>query len=486
MRSYAEITRWLASRKSGVQLYRSQMHDYQKIAYDFVMATPFCALFIDLGMGKTVTAGTVACDLLTKGQAKKVLIIAPLRVANKTWPDELDQWDQLAYWPYAVITGDADRRKRELRSNTRIHIVNRESVEWLVEYWQKDWPYDVVIIDESSAFKDHTTKRFKALRKVRKYMKRMVQLTATPAAETYLHLFAQIHLLDGGERLGKNITGFKREYFDVNRWTYKCTIKPGAAEEIERKISDIVLVMRAEDYLDLEVPVRIRNTAKLTNELFEKYYDLARESVLDLDDAQIVAENAAALSGKLHQFASGFVYENRIDEVSEDVFEESRVTHHLHDLKMELLEQIVEEAQGEQVLVVYHFKPSLERLLKRFKNSKAMDKAGALVTEWNNKKVPMLLVHPQSAGHGLNLQRGGRRIVFFDLPWSLELYQQVIGRLARQGQLRQVFVHHLMIENTLDETVYDALQAKEDVQESLFRALIKLHKEAQSRGLKRG
>lgn len=475
MRSYAEFMAWFRDRKRGVELYRDQMHEYQRTAYEFIRDNKFSALFVDLGLGKTVTSGTLAVDMLATGGCKKVLIIAPLRVANKTWPDELDRWDHFAYWPYSVVTGDEKNRTKNTRESTRIHITNRENIEWLVEFWKRDWPYDMVIIDESSAFKDHTTKRFKKLKAVRPYIKRMVQLTATPAAETYLHLFAQIYLLDEGKRFGKSVTAFKNKYFDINPYTYECKLKPGAKEQIEEAIADIVLVMRAEDYLDLEEPVRIQDRAKMSNELFEQYIDLQRDSVITVNEAEIVADNAAALSGKLRQFASGVLYENR-ETIEEESLKRERIVHPMHDLKIDMLRQLQEEAIGEQLLVVYHFQTSLERILKAFPKSKQMDKDGKLVTTWNNKKLDMLLVHPQSAGHGLNLQKGGRRIIFFDMPWSLEMYLQVIGRLARQGQTKQVFVHHLMVTGTVDEVVYDALQAKEDVQLALFKALKQIRK----------
>jgi len=470
MRSYSEFMAWHSRRKAGVQLYRDQMHEYQLTAYDFIRRNSFCALFIDLGMGKTVTSGTLAVDLLATGEAKRVLIIAPLRVANKTWPDELDIWDHFAYWDYSVVTGEKAKRESAARSRARIHITNRENIEWLVNFWGRDWPYDTVIIDESSAFKDHKTVRFKKLRSVRPRIKRMVQLTATPAAESYIHLFAQIYLLDEGKRLGKSITAYKRKYFDENIYTREIKLKEGAKEQIEAAISDLVLVMRAEDYLDLEKPRMLRNFVTLPDALYEQYKTLERNSIITVNGVDIVADNAAALAGKLLQFSSGVLYEAREKIVGEEVKLE-RVVHPMHELKMEQLTQIAEEAQGEPLLVVYHFNTSRDRLLKQFPQAKAMDKAGNLIAAWNKGQLPMLLVHPQSAGHGLNLQRGGRRIVFFDLPWSLELYQQVIGRLARQGQTKTVFVHHIIVKNSIDEDVYRALQVKASVQDALFEAL---------------
>lgn len=459
------------------------LHEYQRVALEFIRANPFCALFIDLGLGKTITSLTLAVELLESEDVSKVLVIAPLRVANKTWPDEIPLWQHTAAHTFSVLTGSEANRLEAVRSSRGIHITNKESVEWLVDYWKADWPYDMVIIDESSAFKDHRTKRFKALRNVRPYIKRLIELTATPAAETYMHLFAQVFLLDEGKRFGKHITKFEERYFTYNKYSRKSTLRPGAKEEIEELIADICLVMRAEDYLDMKKPVFTQTKVRMTKREKEQYDHLEREFFIEIEDVDgepvtIEAETAASLSAKLLQLASGVLYQTveTADEWGD--FSKHRVVHEIHNHKIEELRRIVEEAQGDPILVSYHFKSSLDRLKKAFPQAVPMDKEGKAVTAWNKGKIPILLCHPQSAGHGLNLQKGGRRIVFFDIPWSLELYLQLIGRLQRQGQTRLVMVDHLVADGTLDELVVGVLQGKEGSQEELFRRLKSLQKRA--------
>lgn len=545
---------------------RQDMHDYQGTAVQFMRENPFSALFIDLGLGKTISSLTLILDLVTHNEADCVLVIAPLRVANETWPTEIGQWRHTAGLTWAHIRDDdlveqvnlagqaarkliakhgmehpevhklvsrmrreraramvkkaghhlpnakeliartfaklmeakevsADERKEfatlarqvaakdavrehKRRNPATIYIVNREQVEFLVNAWGKDWPYDTVIIDESSSLKDHSTKRFKALAKVRPLMKRMHQLTATPAAETYLHLFAQIYLLDLGERLGRNFTDFRDEFFKYNEYTRKAIIRPGAEEEIAKLISDICLTMKAEDYLDLQAPLMRTCKVALSDEHIAMYEQLEKTSLLELPGGvELEAETAAALSNKLLQFASGVVYDTRYEFDPEDPDADGvkvKREHLIHNYKIEKLQQLREEACGEPLLVSYHFKSSLGRIREAFPDAVVMDRAGKAVKAWNAGKIPMLLVHPQSAGHGLNLQHGGRQIVFFDLPWSLELYLQLIGRLARQGQKNIVVVHHLVATGTLDEVVLECLLEKRDAQEELFKLLKRL------------
>lgn len=370
-----------------------------------------------------------------------------------------------------------------VRSNFRcnpatVHLVNREQVEFLVDAWGRDFPYANVIIDESSCFKDHTTNRFKALRRVRPLIKRMHQLTATPAAETYMHLFAQIFLLDEGQRFGRTITHFRERYFTQNRWSYKWDLRPGAEEEIAKLISDISLVMKAEDFLTLERPVSIMDNVKLDAEQMALYKRMEEDQLVELDDGtEIEAETAAAAVQKLQQIASGVIYETKMENVGNGRFAKRRVIHQLHDHKIDKLRVIVEEAQGETLLVAYWHESSLANLKKAFPKAVVMDAEGKCIKQWNAKKIPMLLVHPSSAGHGLNLQYGGRRIVLFDIPWSLELYLQLIGRLARQGQKYVVMVHHIIAEGTIDEHVVEALVEKRNAQELLFKLLKKHRKQ---------
>lgn len=492
--SYAEYK----AKKFALAFYkRFQLHDYQRVAYDFIMANPFCALFIDMGLGKTITSLTVAVDLLMNFEVKKVLIIAPRRVAKKTWPDEIANWAHTCMFEYEVIDGTPEQRTRAMRSPASIHIISRDQVEWLTEQWKSKWPYDMVIIDESSSFKDHKTRRFKALRRVRPYMKRMVQLTATPAAETYMHLFAQIYLLDEGERFGKSITVYQDEYFTYNKWSYKYKLRPGAEERILKKIADICLVMRAEDYLDIQKPVYINRKVKLDRKQSAKYTEMSENFIVEVygDDEQPVmveAETAASLSSKLLQMASGVLYNTYLDGVSPKTGKpiKHRDVYELHTAKLDMLEEIVEECAGHNLLIGYHFQSSLDRIKKRFPKAVQMDKEGECVTKWNQGKIPMLLAHPQSAGHGLNLQKGGHIIVFYDIPYSLELYLQFIGRVARQGQTQLVKVIHLVAEGekknkktlewepmaTVDMGVVEAVQAKQDGQEWLLQELLRIRR----------
>lgn len=570
MQSWSER---IASQFDEVVLEREQMHEYQdgpSGAVQFLKKNPFSALFIDMGLGKTVSSLTAILDLVCDMEVDCTLLIAPLRVANETWPTEIKLWRHTAAMTISRIrdedlvdsVNEAGRRARKLlkdhgpthpevvafvsrfrelqlrrraksvlgltganivrygknkleeamlkpttpdeiklfskyarqqaakqavrdhkRNNpASIYVINREQVEFLVEAWGPDWPYDCVVIDESSSLKDHRTKRWKALRRVRPLMKRMHQLTATPAAESYLHLYGQIGLLDMGKRLGTTHTAFTSEYFNHNKYNHTYELKKGAEEKIAEAISDICLTMKAEDYLPMEAPVFLVHNVHMDEKQREFYDTMERDSVVELEGRQIEAETAAALSAKLLQIASGVLYETYYLEQTDTGDEERadsikvKTVHQIHDHKIEELRDLANEHEGESLLVVYHFKSSLDRLQKAFPKAVKMDGAGKAVKPWNAGKIPMLLVHPQSAGHGLNLQRGGRHVVFFDLPWSLELYQQTIGRLHRQGQKFVVFLHHLVCKNTLDEVVLQCLSEKKDAQEVLFKLLKKARK----------
>lgn len=513
------------------------MRDYQNTAVQFLLDNPYSALFIDVGMGKSVISLTAILNLITQFDCDYPwLVIAPKRVSNETWPTEIREWRHTAPLTFVHVRADevvdavnaagrAERRaieeellwegkakaevkellkaslslkdrieKARLRASrvavrehfrrnpAVVHIVNREQVEFLVDAWGRDWPYKGVLIDESSCFKDHSTNRFKALRRVRPLIKRLHELTATPASETYEHLFAQIYLLDEGKRLGKSITKYRERYFTQNRYTFKWKLRPGAEEEISGLIADLCLVMKAEDYLDLEKPVSLIDKVFLNADQQKLYEEMARESIVTLPNgAEVEAETAAALSQKLAQMASGVLYETVMEDVG-GVLKKRRVVHHLHDHKIDALEAIVEETSGECLIVSYWHDSSRDRLLKAFPKAVVMDKDGKCVKDWNARKIPMILMHPMSSAHGLNMQKGGRRIVFFDIPWSLELYEQLIGRLAGARQLaraeheRVVFLHHLVTQGTIDEDIVEGLIEKRDLQELLFRLLKKLRK----------
>lgn len=490
----------IAAKFRHVEFDRGQMHDYQAdLAVPFLKEHPFSALFIDLGMGKSICSLTAICDLLGDFNLKgKVLVIGPVRVMTDTWPNEIVKWRHTAPFNYSLIRVDDDdpRLRRahskggskaataerhrimgELaRSPTSIHFINRERVEWLVDLFGPKWPYRTVIIDESSSFKDHKTQRFRSLAKVRRtegLITRMHLLTATPATESYEHLFAQIYLLDLGQRLGKNITTYRDRYFTYNKWSMKWSLREGCEEEILDKIKDICLVMKQEDYLKLGEPMIVERAVNLSEREIAMCAEIEDEFVLTLpNNVEIEAKTAAALSSKVLQIASGFVYEGyeELDERTGDLRQRKRA-HHIHDHKIEALREIVDGLDGKPLLVAYWFKPSLDRLLKAFPKAVAMDKEGKCIKAWNAGKIPILLIHPQSAGHGLNLQRGGHNIVFFDLHWSLELFLQLIGRLHRQGQTNTVIVNMLVAKGTRDELVFTALKNKRGAQDELFAIL---------------
>lgn len=512
-----------------VELRREQMHDYQTMALQFMRDNPYSGIFIDMGLGKTVTGATLATDLLNDNEVsegKKILIIGPKRVAQVTWPDEFKKWNHTAGFNLSVIAVDdndprikaAYRKARDWAKTARygnseaekhgreaaaaaketircaaatdkalIHLISRDWIEWLVDFYKKAWPYEVVINDESSGFKDHNSGRFQALKSVRNHpasmpapIKRFHILTATPATEGYEGLFPQMYMLDRGKRLGINITAYRKAYFGENRYTHKWELRTGAEREILAKISDICLVMKEEDYLPTTPPLFVRREVTMTEEEEKLYLKMEADSVVKLDDdTEVVADNAAALSQKLLQMASGVLYDTQLVKPGEDG-EEDLVkvlkVHPIHDHKITMLKEIVEEARGKPILVGYSHKSSKDRILKAFPQAVAMDKEGKCIKKWNAGKIPMLVMHPASGGHGLNLQKGGHLIVFFDIPWSLELYLQYIGRLARQGQLHRVMVFLLICKGTLDETVVDVLQAKRGVQDKLFKIMKKMRR----------
>lgn len=477
-------------RKFDLAVYeRSRMHFYQEECVEFMHANPFSALLIDLGMGKTISALTIIGDLLTDlEEPGKILVIGPVKVVTDTWPTEIESWRHVAWLNYTIIRAEGSKdetpdqeRERLARSPAMVHFINREMVEWLVYFWKDKWPYRTVIIDESSAFKDHKSNRFKALAKVRNtpgLITRLHIMTATPAAENYIHLFPQFYLLDRGQRLGLNITAYREEHFTYNKYSMKWKLRPGSEEKILSAIADISMVMKKKDYLPSVEPTVIQHAVKLDKKQLDLIAELERKFLITLPDGtEIEAKTAAMLSSMLLQMASGTVYETLLAEDYEtgDLKKVKKV-HNIHDHKIAALKEIIEEAQtqGDNVLVAYHFKSSLAKLTKAFPKAVVMDKEGKCIKVWNAGKIPMLLIHPQSAGHGLNLQHGGHMLVFYDLIYSLENYLQTIGRLDRQGQLHPVIVMMLVAQGTRDQIVFEALRAKEDAQEKLFRILKRL------------
>ena len=499
---------------------REDMHAYQKEAVQFAHDNPFSMLLLDLGLGKSISMLTLIVDLLNDFEFDKVLVIGPMRVATQTWPNEIREWRHTAHLNCSVIQiSDDDPRvlqaaqegrsaarlrgaspgeaasagnkaatacKERLRiaathSSASIHTISVDWLEWLVEHWKWNWPYRMVIVDESSLLKDHTTARFKALAKIRNHpglLQRVHLLTATPAAETYEHLFSQTFLLDGGKRFGKKITPFRDEFFVKNQYTRKYKLRPNGEETILGKIADIAIVMKASDHLALQEPQIIRRPVTMGDAEMALYRKLETDFVVTLPDgSEVEAETAAALSAKLLQMASGVLYETYMDQDLEtEDFKKVKKVHRIHDQKIDELREIVEEAPGQPILVAYHWKSSLTRLQKAFPKAVVMDREGKCVKAWNQGKIPMLLMHPQSGGHGLNLQHGGHIMVIFDLFYSLELFLQLVGRLARQGQKHPVLVYMLTAVNTIDETVAAALKSKEDAQDNLFKILRRLIK----------
>ncbi|MGF7049133.1 SNF2 family DNA or RNA helicase [Paenibacillus sp. DS2015] len=442
-------------------------HQYQDYATDRILNTNFIGLFLEMGLGKTVSTLTAIDRLLNDYfDAGRVLVIAPLRVAEDTWAREVEKWDHLQHLRISKVLGTAAIRRKALKAEADIYVINRENVEWLVGELGTSWDFDTVVIDELSSFKNHQSKRFRALRRVRPMVKRLIGLTGTPAPNSLLDLWAPIYLLDQGDRLGKTITGYRDRYFTAGSKSghvvYEWKQKKEAEDRIYEVISDIAVSMKAEDWLDM--PDRIDRIVPviLDEKSRDQYIKLEKDLLLPFLDGDVVANTAAVLSNKLLQMANGAVYD------------EDRGVKHIHDAKLDALEDIVEAANGHPVLVFYSYKHDLERIQNRFKQAQTLRKGATGnqdIADWNEGNIPLLAVHPASAGHGLNLQDGGNLIVWFGLNWSLELYQQANARLHRQGQQRSVIVHHLITEGTMDEDVMTALEGKAVSQDALMAAV---------------
>lgn len=436
-------------------------HDYQRVAMEWILEHEKCGLFLDMGMGKTVSSLTAVevlrDDYLDIG---KVLVIAPKRVAEDTWPSEVDKWGHLQDLAVSKILGPPAERRRAIQADADVYIVSRDNVAWLVDEVKGDWDFDTLIIDELSSFKNHASKRFKKLKTVTPYFKRVIGLTGTPAPNSYLDLWAQIYLLDRGERLGKNITTFRRTYFDgFSRGMYtEYKLKPGAKEAIDEAISDICISMSAKDHLDLKDPMLIDVRVTMDGKEKKLYKTMERDAVLELGDDTIAALSAAVVSNKLLQLANGAIYD------------EDGKPHVVHGRKLDALEELREEAQGENILVFYSFKSDYERIKERFPDAVKLDGAET-IRDWSAGKIKMLLAHLASAGHGLNLQEGGSIIIWYGLTWSLELYQQANARLHRQGQKNTVRIYRLLTEGTVDARVAEALEGKGIRQEELLEKL---------------
>lgn len=401
----------------------------------------------------------------------KVLVIAPLRVARDTWPAEIRKWDHLRDLDVSVIVGDAKTRTAAINRPAMVYIINRENTKWLVEYYEKNgrrWDFDCIVIDELSSFKNHQSQRFKWLRKIRPYVKRWIGLTGTPTSNGLMDLWAEIGILDGGERLGRFIGRYREAYFRpgvMNPHTgivYQYTIRPGAEEQIYRKISDITISMKALDYLKMPEYVSVSHEVQMSSAERDIYDRMKNDLIIPLEDGDIDAVNAASLSNKLLQMSNGAVYD------------ENQSVRLIHQRKLEMLEDLIEAANGQPVLVAYwfrHDKARIQEYLRSIGCETREIKESKDIQDWNAGKIPVALIHPASAGHGLNIQDGGHILIWFGLTWSLELYMQANARLWRQGQKNTVTIHHIITKGTVDEDVMAALEAKDVTQEKLIAAV---------------
>mgnify|MGYP000402786294 FL=1 len=443
-------------------------HDYQRYATEYIESHPEAAVFLDMGLGKTSITLTALNNLLFDYfDVHRILVIAPLRVARNTWPDEIEKWDHLHNLTFAIAVGSEKERLEALRKQADITMINRENLQWLIEKSGQPFEYDMVVIDELSSFKNHQAKRFKALMKARPKVKRIVGLTGTPSSNGLMDLFAEFKILDMGMRLGRFIGQYRNTYFKPDKVNgpivYSYKLLPGAEDAIYEKISDITISMKAADHLKMPELVNTKYMVHLSEKEKKKYEDMKAELVLELPEGEITAANAASLSGKLSQMANGAVYAD-----NESILP-------IHDRKLDALEDIIESANGKPLLIAYWFKHDLIRIEQRLTEKKIpfqkLD-SDASMKMWNKGELPVALIHPASAGHGLNLQSGGSTLVWFGITWSLELYQQTVARLYRQGQSsRTVTVIHILTQGTVDEKIMKALAEKDSTQSALIDAV---------------
>lgn len=447
---------------------RYEPHDYQRFSIDYLKSHPIAATWLDCGLGKTSIALTAIADLLFDSfEVHRVLVIAPVRVAKFSWPDELEKWDHLSHLTYAVAVGTPKQRMDALREGADITIINRENVQWLVEKSGYEWDFDMVVCDEISSFKNHQSKRFRALMKVRPKVRRIVGLTGTPSSNGLMDLFAEFKLLDMGERLGKFITHYRTRYFQPDKTNgqivYSYKPLPGAEDAIYKKISDITISMRAEDHLSMPELIRTEYPVSMDEEETGHYDEMKKTLVLQMPEDEVTAANAAVLVSKLSQLSNGAIYSDDEAVVS------------IHERKLDALEDIIEAANGKPILVAYWFRHDRKRIEERLRKLK-MPFAGLDsddgIRRWNKGELPVGLIHPMSAGHGLNLQAGGSTIIWFGLTWSLELYEQTVARLWRQGQTAgTVVVMHLVTKGTIDERILKVLERKGNTQDALIEAV---------------
>ncbi len=437
-------------------------HSYQEYAIRYIETHPISALLIDMGLGKTSITLTAICNLLFDSfEVCKVLVIAPLRVAKNTWTDEIKKWEHLSTLTYSLIVGNENERLSALNEKADIYIINRENVDWLVNKSGYKFDFDMVVIDELSSFKNHQSKRFKSLMKVRPLVKRIVGLTGTPSSNGLMDLFAEFKILDMGKRLGYFIGQYRNTYFKPDKMNgpivYSYKPLPNAENAIYEKISDITVSMKANEYLKMPELLTSNYVVELSNSEKKQYDKMKKSLVLEITDGEITTSNAASLSNKLCQLSNGAIYDDEQNIVE------------IHDRKLETLEDIIESMNGKPLLIAYWYRHDLERIKSRF--SVREIKTSEDISDWNDGKIPVALIHPASAGHGLNLQNGGSTLVWFGLTWSLELYQQTNARLYRQGQKNAVVIQHIITKGTIDEQILKALQKKNKTQADLIDAV---------------
>lgn len=439
-------------------------HEYQQHTTQFIIDHPEAAILLGMGMGKTISTLTAINDLIrNRFETRRALVIAPIRVARDTWPAEIKKWDHLAGLTVSPIIGTAQQREAAADRRADIYTIGRENIPWLVKHHGNHWPYDMVIIDELSSFKNPQAKRFKALKTVRPKIHRIVGLTGTPAPNSLLDIWAPFRLIDNGQRLGKYITHYRDQYFTPGRRNgtvvYNWNLRPGADQAIYDNIADITVSMRTTDYLQLPESTHQHITVQLPTKARKHIDTLKRDLVLDLDDDTIDAANAATLSLKLQQLAGGAIYNETGD---------NYIT--IHNEKIQALTELVDQAQGNTLLVCYWFKHERDRILDAIPGARVLDTAKDF-HDWNNGDIPVALIHPASAGHGLNLQAGGHIMVWYTTPWSLELYEQANARLHRQGQTEPVSIIHIDTADSIDQTVHQALTRKDTTQQALITAV---------------
>lgn len=441
-------------------LTRSDLHQYQEKGIDFIHSKRRCGLFLGMGLGKTTTTLTAVSDLLDGMAVRRVLVIAPLRVANSVWEQETRNWSHLKHLRVSVCTGTERNRLSALQADADIFTINRENIAWLVKHYGKKWPFDCVVVDESSSFKNAGSQRFKALKKVLPFTEYMILLTGTPSPNSLLDLWAQCYLIDFGNALGRTMTVYKQRFFEQDYMGYNYTAREGSDEKIYKLIKPYVLSMSAADYLELPSRVDIVERVDLPKKTMSAYLDFEKTLLAELEDGEEVeAISAAALANKLLQWSNGAVYTDEHKNWSK-----------VHDAKMEALCDIVAD-NNEPILVAYNFKTDLVRLTDKFPEAVVLDKSPETIERWNRGEIKMLLAHPMSAGHGLNLQKGGSLAVWFGLSWSLECYQQFNARLHRQGQTKPVRIVHIVASGCIDERVMQVLEDKDFTQRALLSAL---------------